>query len=247
MNASYKRRMAAVFRSSGRKRAYNLRLFAVVAPRYNLVTRLLSFGRDAQWKHWLVNQLPEQKDAPVCLDLACGTGDVSFLLEHQFPSGRTLGIDLSPDMLRIASRHAGHNGVTFLRGDLLRLPVATGRADVVTACYALRNAPNLEQCLAEIRRVLHRGGKLVILDFARADRTWIARAQVLLLTAWGAFWGAVLHRDPRVYRYIAESLRAFPARREFKAKLRAHGFKPCLHRSFFFGMADGLICECPSP
>ena len=78
----------------GRKRELNVDLFRVVAPRYDAVTRVLSFGRDRRWKARMVESLPPVK-APRCLDLACGTGDLSFLLAARYPDGQIVGLDLT--------------------------------------------------------------------------------------------------------------------------------------------------------
>jgi len=84
-----------------RKRELNEQLFSVVAPRYDAVTRVLSFDRDRVWKARMVAALPPVT-APVCLDLACGTGDISFLLAAKYPDGQVLGLDLTEAMLERA-------------------------------------------------------------------------------------------------------------------------------------------------
>ncbi|TVR67707.1 MAG: methyltransferase domain-containing protein, partial [Spirochaetaceae bacterium] len=92
--------------SPDRKLRYNRRLFAVVAPRYDLVTRLLSLGRDAAWKRMLLEMLPPDQEwsradagRPAVLDLACGTGDITVLLARRYPRGAVLGLDLTEEML----------------------------------------------------------------------------------------------------------------------------------------------------
>ena len=91
--------------SPGRKLLYNQHLFSVVAPRYDLVTQLLSFGRDRSWKRRLVALLP-RFDQPVALDLACGTGDIAFLLTDRYPRGEVTGLDLTAEMLTRARGRA---------------------------------------------------------------------------------------------------------------------------------------------
>jgi len=86
-----------------RKRAFNERHFAEAASRYDLATRMMSLGRDAAWKRALVGALPSLPH-PVCVDLACGTGDVAFLLAGRYPGGVITGVDLSVPMLAIARR-----------------------------------------------------------------------------------------------------------------------------------------------
>ena len=103
------------------KREYNELLFAEVAKRYDLVTRALSLGRDQAWKRALLDSLPTSP-RPVCVDLACGTGDVSFALAQRYPQGTVCGIDLTPEMLHIAQARNRFPNVTLELGDMHQLP-----------------------------------------------------------------------------------------------------------------------------
>jgi demethylmenaquinone methyltransferase/2-methoxy-6-polyprenyl-1,4-benzoquinol methylase len=211
------------------KRDYNRRLFRAVAPRYGAVTRLLSFGMDALWKRALVARLP--RGAPGAgselraLDLACGTGDLCLRLARRLPGGRIEGLDLSPAMLARARRRRGAGAIRFRLGDLGRLPYPAGSFHLVTGGYALRNAPDLAECLREVHRVLAPGGTAAFLDFNRSSVPWIGRLQVRLLSAWGGLWGRLLHGNPEVYAYIAQTLALFPDRARFEALLRELGFR----------------------
>ncbi len=211
------------------KRDYNRRLFRAVAPRYGVITRLLSFGMDACWKRALVAGLPHSPGARA-LDLACGTGDISLLLARRFPGGRVEGLDLSPAMLARARRRArqrrGAGGIRYRLGDLDRLPYPPESFLLVTGGYALRNAPSLRRCLGEVFRVLRRGGCAAFLEFNRSTVPWLGRLQVRLLGAWGGLWGLLLHGNPEVYSYIAETLALFPDRDGFERLLRRLGFRP---------------------
>ncbi len=206
------------------KRDYNRRVFRAVAPRYGVITRLLSFGMDAWWKRALVSRLPHSPGARA-LDLACGTGDISLLLARRFPGARVEGLDLSPAMLARARRRPGAAGVRFRLGDLNRLPFPAESFHLVTGGYALRNAPDLGRCLGEVFRVLRRGGSAAFLEFNRSPVFWLGRLQLRLLGAWGGLWGLLLHGNPEVYSYIAESLALFPDRVSFERLLREQGFR----------------------
>lgn len=206
------------------KRDYNRRVFRAVAPRYGVITRLLSFGMDAWWKRALVSRLPHSPGARA-LDLACGTGDISLLLARRFPGARVEGLDLSPAMLARARRRPGAAGVRFRLGDLNRLPFPAESFHLVTGGYALRNAPDLGRCLGEVFRVLRRGGSAAFLEFNRSPVRWLGRLQLRLLGAWGGLWGLLLHGNPEVYSYIAESLALFPDRVSFERLLREQGFR----------------------
>jgi demethylmenaquinone methyltransferase/2-methoxy-6-polyprenyl-1,4-benzoquinol methylase len=229
-----------------RKRAYNERHFAEAASRYDVATRMMSLGRDAAWKRELVGALPGLP-YPVCLDLACGTGDVAFLLAGRYPEGVVTGVDLSEPMLAIARERNRFTNVRFERGDLCGLPFPDDSADVVTGSYALRNAPDLREALAEVRRVLKPGGVAAFLDFSNPESPFLRRLQFLLLRAWCGLWGFLLHGTPEIHGYVAESLRAFPDRAKLLEIFLEQGFGVSAGRRFFLGITGVTIVRKGSP
>ena len=222
-----------------RKRVYNERHFAEAASQYDLATRMMSLGRDAGWKRALVAALPDLQ-APVCVDLACGTGDVAFLLAGRYPEGDVTGLDLSAPMLAIARERNRFTNVRFERGDLCGLPFPDASADVVTGSYALRNAPDLRKALAEVHRVLSPGGVAAFLDFSNPERSLLRYLQYLLLRSWCGLWGFLLHGTPEIHGYVAESLRAFPDRNRLRGIFRENRFEVLTERRFFLGIT-GLV------
>jgi len=223
-----------------RKREYNERHFSEAAPRYDVATRAMSLGRDAAWKRALIASLPDLP-SPVCVDLACGTGDVAFLLAERYPRGSVAGIDLSDPMLDLARGRNRFGNVRFERGDLCDLPLPDGFADIVTGSYALRNAPDLREAVAEVRRVLKPGGVSAFLDFSKPESSVLQRLQYLLLRGWCGLWGLLLHGTPEIHGYVAESLRAFPDRGRLTEIFREHGFGVSAGRRFFLGITGLLI------
>ncbi len=223
------------------KRRYNEGLFTRVATEYDGATRAMSLGRDQIWKRRLVAALPPLA-APRCVDLACGTGDLTAVLAERFPQGRIVGVDLTPAMIAVAQQRGPRANVEFLLGDMCRTGLPDGSADVVTGGYALRNAPVLEEALREIRRLLRPGGTAAFLDFSKPPARWRQAAQLPLLKAWGGFWGLVLHGGPE-HAYIAESLRQFPDRLALRREFARHGFRLRAARSCFGGMLEILVFE----
>lgn len=228
----------------GRKRLYNERLFTEVAPRYDVITRLLSFGRDGAWKRRLLRLLPETASAD-CLDLACGTGDLTAMLASRYPTGDIVGVDLNPHMLQRARRRSElrRSGVRLIRASMDSLPFAAGSFDVVTGGYAVRNAPDLSDAFAEIERVLRPGGTVAFLEFSRAPAGPLWGFQYRLLRFWGALWGLLLHGSPEVYAYIARSLAAFPDRRELETALGRAGFVRVRSRALMVGFLALTTCR----
>jgi demethylmenaquinone methyltransferase/2-methoxy-6-polyprenyl-1,4-benzoquinol methylase len=220
-----------------RKRLFNELHFAEAAPRYDLATRAMSLGRDAAWKRALVSALPD-RDAPACADLACGTGDVAFLLAERYPGGKVTGVDIAEPMLAVARGRNRLPNLRFETGDLSALPFGDGSLDIVTGSYALRNAPDLQVALSEIRRVLAADGTAAILDFSRPESPVLQKLQYLLLRGWCGLWGYLLHGTGEVHGYVAESLRLFPERPRFARILAEEGFETVLTRRFFLGITE---------
>ena len=225
-----------------RKRFYNQQLFTEVAPKYDLITRLLSFGRDAAWKRAMIAAIPDIAPAR-CIDLACGTGDLTMQLHARFPDARVTGVDLTPGMIDLARRRNGDPRVDFEVGDMGDLRFADASIDLITGGYALRNAPDINVAMREIARVLRPGGHLALLDFSKSPLRVYQSTSYHLLKLWGGLWGALLHRHADVYGYIAESLKRFPDREALRIQLQSHGLTPIGARRYFGGMLEWIICR----
>jgi ubiquinone/menaquinone biosynthesis methyltransferase len=226
--------------SADAKRFYNEQLFAEVAPRYDLITRVLSFWRDASWKRDLIAALPSD-EKPFCLDLACGTGDLAFLMARRYPEGRIVGLDITEPMLALARTRGTFPNVQFVNQDMSSLHFESTSADIVSGGYALRNAPDLEATIDEIHRVLKPGGIGTFLDFSKPVGQFSQHLEYWLLKAWSGLWGILLHRNHEVYGYIAESLRRFPNRDVLKRMFQDRGFTIISSHLYFFGVTELLM------
>jgi ubiquinone/menaquinone biosynthesis methyltransferase len=220
-----------------RKRLLNEKLFGEIAAEYDRVTPPLSLGRDRAWKRDLIDSLPPRA-RPRCLDIACGTGDLCELLAAKYPDAEIVGLDLTEAMLTIARTRVSGPGVTFRAGDMCRMDFPDNSFDIVTGGYALRNAPDLKQALAEIRRVLKPGGTAAFLDFSKPPSKSFQTLEHLALSFWGGLFGLLLHGNPEVYSYIAASLRQFPDRVALRELLGEKGLSVLESRLFFFGVIE---------
>lgn len=223
------------FATPEHKQRYVRTLFATIAPRYDLITVLLSFGRDRAWKRRLVreaNLTPRDR----VLDLACGTGDLAF--EAARAGARVIGIDVTARMIEIAATKARLATVAprFVVADMVAVPVVDGATDVVTTGYGLRNVPSLDDAIAEIARVLRPGGRLLSLDFNRPESSLIRVAYLTYLTIVGSALGWALHRDPDTYRYIPASIRRYPGANGVASLLLQHGFVTVRIVPILFGL-----------
>jgi demethylmenaquinone methyltransferase/2-methoxy-6-polyprenyl-1,4-benzoquinol methylase len=215
------------------KRQYVRTLFATIASRYDLITRLLSYGQDRKWKRRLVD-LAGAGHSARALDLATGTGDIAFLLASR--GVRTIGLDVTFGMIALARRKREGSAAQFLVGDMMTLPFATASFDLVTTGYGLRNVPELGTAIDEIARVLKPNGQALSLDFNR-PRNGIVRAVYLAyLTIVGGIVGWILHRDPDTYRYIPASIRNYPGAEAVAAMMTSRGFSSVRHYRVLGGL-----------
>jgi len=228
--------------SSEKKKYYNEKVFSEIAPKYDFITRALSFWNDAAWKLDLINALPANTN-PHCIDLACGTGDISFLLAKKYPDGYISGIDIAEPMLEIAGKRNIFPNIHFIKQDMSHLDYSSQSVDIVTGGYALRNAPDLGVVLDEIHRILKPGGTAAFLDFSKPDSKFSQKLEYWILKIWGGFWGIMLHGNYEVYSYIAESLRLFPDRLQLREILWRKGFLVTTSRQYFFGITELMVVK----
>jgi demethylmenaquinone methyltransferase / 2-methoxy-6-polyprenyl-1,4-benzoquinol methylase len=224
------------------KQSFVTPMFETIAPQYDRFTRAFSYGLDKRWKAELLSLLAARSRPDMrVIDLACGTGDLAVGAARLVPEGRVSGIDLAPSMIGIAKRRATRDGianVAFDVGDMAELSLPDESVDVVTAGYALRNAPNYALALNEIHRVLRVGGYVLTLDFYR-PRSLLWRNLFLgYLAIAGNAFGWMWHGRGVVYGYIARSIEYFISHEAFSAVLEVQGFAvECVRQKLLGGVA----------
>jgi demethylmenaquinone methyltransferase/2-methoxy-6-polyprenyl-1,4-benzoquinol methylase len=222
-------RMANRFYQTGDQRAVKVGdLFAAIAPRYDLINDLQSFGLHRWWKRRLV-RLARVRPDEQALDLCCGTGDVAFALAKQ--CAHVVGLDFSAPMLAIARQRTKRKTKNNLRpaprvprftqGDATGIPFPDNSFDVVTISYGLRNLSSLELGLREMRRVARPGGRLLALDFGKPDNAPLRSVYFAYLKFFVPMFGKVFCGDAGTYAYILESLNHYPAQQGVAAAMRA--------------------------
>jgi demethylmenaquinone methyltransferase/2-methoxy-6-polyprenyl-1,4-benzoquinol methylase len=216
------------------KRRYVRALFATIADRYDLITIVLSYGRDRSWKRRLVALASPAPDARA-LDLATGTGDIAFAVRER--CRHVVGLDVTRRMIELAKRKCGSRpSPSFLVGDMLALPFPDGSFDLVTTGYGLRNVPDLNQAIDELLRVLKPGGQALSLDFDRPANALVRAVYLAYLMAVGGSLGWFLHRDPDTYRYIPASIRNYPGAAAVARLMEARGFTTVRHYRVLGGL-----------
>jgi demethylmenaquinone methyltransferase/2-methoxy-6-polyprenyl-1,4-benzoquinol methylase len=212
--------------SRDKKQFYVNRLFETIARRYDFFTRFMSYGMDSGWKRDLIRRADIQGKELV-LDLACGTGDITFRAGRRLNHGWAVGLDITHSMLCIAEekrRRFGVSSISFQRGDIMRLPFRDETFDCVTGGYALRNVPDVRGALEEIIRVLRPGGRFLSLDFGRPSNRLYCWLYLNYLTVVGSAAGLAMHGDADTYRYIPESLKLYPGQHAVQLMMTDAGF-----------------------
>ncbi len=216
------------------KRRYVRALFSTIADRYDLITRVLSYGRDRHWKRRLIAMAaPGEFDR--VLDLATGTGDLAFAAAAR--SADVVGLDITLRMIELARRKpVSGRSPRFLVGDMGALPFASASFDVITTGYGLRNVPDLEAAIDEMARVLKPNGAAFSLDFNRPANAVVRSVYLSYLTVIGGAIGWLLHRDPDTYRYIPASIRNYPGAAAVSRLMEQRGFTRVRHYQVLGGL-----------
>ncbi len=204
-------------------------MFDAIAPRYDLVNRVMTFRLDVRWRRQAIEALALPKGS-LLVDLATGTGDFCReLAEHGF---RSVGADFSFGMLASA-----RTGEPLVQGDAMRLPFATGSVDGVTSGFALRNFVDLDQVFAELGRVVRPGGRIALLDASEPDNSLLRFGHGLYFGKVVPFIGGLLS-NKQAYGYLPRSLAYLPPRAEMLASLTDAGFDHVDHQQLTLGAAQ---------
>ena len=207
-------------------------MFDTIAPRYDLVNRVMTFGLDQRWRRSTVTALALAEGALV-LDLACGTGDLSRAAQRL--GYRVVGADLSAGMLA-----ANGAATPLVEGDGSRMPFAAAAFDGLVCGYALRNFTDLAATLAECARVLRPGGRLAVLEVdAPTSPLWRAGFDLWFTKAVPVLGGVL--SDRQAYRYLPESVAYLPPTPVLRRMLLEAGFSGVGIRPLAGGLSQLVV------
>jgi demethylmenaquinone methyltransferase/2-methoxy-6-polyprenyl-1,4-benzoquinol methylase len=216
-------------------------MFDRIAPRYDLLNHLLSFGQDILWRRKLARSANLSETTEV-LDLATGTGDLLIaLLKTHRPLKRAVGLDFSENMLAICRQKLAKRGldgdVELLTADACNTGLPDGSFDLVTMAFGIRNTADIPATLREIHRILKTGGKTIILEFSMPASRSIRRLYKFYLRRAVPLIGGLISGDRQAYAYLDSSIESFHEPEQFCHILEDAAFSTIDAKPLTFGVA----------
>lgn len=216
------------YEAEGSKKQQVSTMFDRIAPYYDFLNRLLSLGIDTIWRKKAINLLKADQPQKI-LDVATGTADVAIEAANSLSPEKIVGVDISVEMLEVGRKKIQRKGlqeiISLEEGDSENLPFPDNTFDALTVAFGVRNFENLEQGLREMQRVLKPGGKVVILEFSKPTIFPFRQLYHFYFKNILPFIGKFTSKDPKAYRYLYESVQAFPDGDKFLNILSQTGYK----------------------
>jgi demethylmenaquinone methyltransferase/2-methoxy-6-polyprenyl-1,4-benzoquinol methylase len=216
-------------------------MFDNIAPKYDFLNQLLSMGIHKGWRKKSVKILIPLQPKTL-LDVATGTGDFAIEANKRLNLEKIIGVDISEGMMKVGrvklkERKLDHK-IELLSGDSENLPFADNSFDAITVGFGVRNFENLEKGMAGMLRVLKPGGKVVVLEFSRPRKFPIKQLYNFYFNRVTPFIGKLFSKDNRAYKYLPESVNAFPDGEKFLEIMKKTGFVSATWQPLSFGIAS---------
>ncbi len=215
-------------------------VFSSVASKYDVMNDLMSLGIHRVWKDAMMDWLAPRAGQKL-LDVAGGTGDISFRFLKRAGYGHATVLDLTTPMLEEGRKRAEAEQMSdqldWITGDAMALPFADNTFDVYTISFGIRNVTRPQEALNEAYRVLKPGGRLMVLEFSQLPNPAMQKAYDLYSFNVIPRMGQVIARDRDSYQYLVESIRNFPDQETFLSMVRAAGFENAKYRNLTMGVA----------
>ncbi len=225
-------------------------MFDRIAPRYDLLNRLLSLRQDVRWRKKMVSTMTLPDDARV-LDVACGTGDVVMeICLRKGPRIHVIGIDFSPKMLDLARKKTHQHApgrISLLAGNALALPFKSETVNAITIAFGIRNIQDKALALEAFYHCLVPGGMLLVLELATPGKSRLREAYLTYFQKVLPLIGRFFSRHHFAYSYLPESVSRFPAPEDFMAVMRSAGFSTLSYHRLTLGVANLFVGTKPSP
>lgn len=209
-------------------------MFGRIVPRYDMMNRVMTAGRDVAWRNIVAKQAAACGDD--VLDVATGTGDLAFAT-WQAGAKHVIGTDFSEEMIDAARKKAPKHGpdVSFRVADALDLPFEEGAFDAVTVSFGLRNMTDYDAALREMRRVLRPGGTAIVLEMTPLKRPILGPPFRFYFEKVVPVVGGLVSGDLTAYRYLPSSVEDFPPAHELAEMMHEAGFEDVKYQLLGFG------------
>lgn len=217
-------------------------MFDAVAHSYDLLNHRLSFWIDKYWRNYVVRRLARKRPMTI-LDVATGTGDLAILEAKNLAPQSVVGADISEGMMKIGREKVEATGledtISFKKEDCMALSFDNDSFDAVTAAFGIRNFQDLEAGLKEMHRVLKTGGTLCVIELTRPVTFPIRQLFAIYTHTLLPIYGRLISRDKSAYRYLIQTIEAFPQGEKMVEILKKTGFAEASFKRLTFG-----ICTC---
>lgn len=228
------------------KRKQVERMFDNIAPSYDRLNHVFSFGIDKLWRKHAIDALKPFPHADV-LDVATGTGDFALLAAHRLRPQKIVAVDLSEGMMNFGRekvRRTGLDGIiSFRKEDCEHLSFENGTFDAVISAYGVRNFQNLDACLKEMWRVLRPDGHLLVLELATPPRFPMKQLFRLYSHTLMTFVGRRISHDRRAYSYLPATMEAFPQGEVMQKIIEKAGYSKVSFHRFTFGLSTMYLAR----
>jgi demethylmenaquinone methyltransferase/2-methoxy-6-polyprenyl-1,4-benzoquinol methylase len=214
-------------------------MFSRIAPRYDLLNHLLSFGLDLRWRK-LMADLARLRPGDRALDVATGTADSAFVLKKRVgAAGSVVGLDLTREMLVVGLAKVRKRGarLDLHEGDAMHLPYRDGVFRAATMAFGGRNVPDLEGAFREMARVLEPGGRVVFLELNRPTLWGFRQLFVWYFHTFAPLIGGLISGDRSAYEYLPRSVDRFEAVEDIGRIMERAGLRDVQVRRLAFGSA----------
>jgi demethylmenaquinone methyltransferase / 2-methoxy-6-polyprenyl-1,4-benzoquinol methylase len=216
-------------------------MFNDISGKYDFMNRFLSAGTDVGWRKKAIAELKSLHPQNM-LDVATGTGDMAILTYDILKPSRITGIDISTGMLEVGRKKIADKGlgghIELLTGDSETIIFGDNTFDAITVAFGVRNFQNLEKGLKEMLRVLKPGGKLVILEFSRPKNIFFKGIYNLYMNVIAPSFGKMFAKNKKAYRYLNDSVQAFPERQQFTNILKSAGYRDTYYKTLSLGICS---------